>query len=154
MVDYILRSSLHLTLHFTEALPRPQVPSKNKKGARGVNGKEAKRGCLGDLAFKMEDDNRHNICRSQNAFIFQDRPVYVAFLEQKLPCPHVFCTGKGSFLKIDGVDRYYHTIHRKAVTDKELNKEARKAMKILYGKETSGCLRKFTNIRSQQVIIL
>ena len=102
----------------------------------------------------MADDNSHNICRSQNAFILEERPVHVAFLDQNLPCPHVFCTGKGSFFKIDGIDHYYRTIHRKAVTDDELNKEARKVMKILHGEETLRCLRKFTNIRSEQVIIL
>ena len=118
-----------------------------------VNGKEAKHGRLGDLAFKMADDNSHNICRSQNAFILEERPVHVAFLDQKFPCTHVFCRGKGSFFKIDEIVHHHHTVPRKAVTDDEL-KEARKVMKILHGEETLRCLRKFTNICSEQVIIL
>ena len=108
---------------------------------------------LGDLAFKMVDDNSHNICRPQNAFILEERSVHVAFLNQKLPCLHIFCRGKGSFFKIDGTDHHYCTVHPKAVTDNVL-KEARKVMKILHGEETLRCLRKFTNIRSEQVIIL
>ena len=131
----------------------PSAEQKKKKGSAGVNGKEAKRGRLGDLAFKMADDNSHNICRSQNAFILEERPVHVAFLDQKVPCPHVFCRGNGSVFKIDGIDHHYRTVHRKVVTDNEL-KEARKVMKILHGEETLRCLRKFTNICSEQVIIL
>ena len=125
------------------------VAKKKKGGARGLMGRKRNAERLGDLAFKMADDNSHNICRSQNAFILEERPVHVAFLDQKLPCPHVFCRGKGSFFKIDGIDHHYRTVHRKAVTDNEL-----KVRKILHGEETLRCLRKFTNIRSEQVIIL
>ena len=105
---------------------------------------------LADLAFKMA---ANNLCSAESVFDHHERPVHVAFLDKKLPCPHSFCKDKSCFYKEDGIDHHFRTVHRKTITNEEL-REAQKNMKILHGDETLRCLKTFSNIRARQVIII
>ena len=96
---------------------------------------------LADLAIKMEDQN---ICQAENVFLNSARPVHVAFLQHKVPCPHAFCKRNVCFYKEDGLDHHFPA-------GKDERREAKKRLQILHGEETIKCLKKFSDLRATQV---
>ena len=52
-----------------------------------------------------------NICQAENVFLNSARPVHVAFLQHKVPCPRVFCKRNVCFYKEDGLDHHFRIVH-------------------------------------------
>ena len=48
----------------------------------------------------------------KNPFDYDKRPVHVAFLNKKLPCPHQFCSKNLIFFEEGGLDHHMRAIHR------------------------------------------
>ena len=86
---------------------------------------------LADLAIKMAD---LNICQAENVFLNSARLVHVAFLQHKVPCPHVFCKRNVCFYKEDGPDHHFPA-------GEDERRKAKKRLQILHGEETIKCLK-------------
>ena len=117
-------------------------------------GRAEKRKRLADLVFNMADHQdkmaEHEHKKKERAFDLAIRPVHVAFLNKRVPCPHVFCKGKFLFYKEDGLDHHYRTIHRIPVEAKYIH-GGKSLLRCLHGEETLKCLQEFSDLRSRQV---
>ena len=111
---------------------------------------------LADLAIKMADQNICQLdinfcqpCQAENVFLNSARPVHVAFLQHKVPCPPVFCKRNVCFYKEDGLDHHFRIVHHFPAGDER--REAKERLQILHGEETIKCLKKISDLRATQV---
>lgn len=88
---------------------------------------------------------------SKKPFDYAKRPVHVAFLNKKLPCPHQFCLNNHIFFEEGGLDHHMRAIHRTKSNNEDM-KAARRLLNKLHGEETARCLKEFFHLRSAQVL--
>ena len=88
----------------------------------------------------------------KNPLDYDKRPVHVAFLNKKLPCPHQFCSKNLIFFEEGGLDHHMRAIHRTKSSDEDM-KATRSLRNKLHGEETARCLKEFFYLRSTQVLL-
>ena len=98
------------------------------------------------MADKMIDEAEI----STNPFNYRRRPVHMAFLNKKLPCPHIFCAQNVAFFEESGIEHHWRVIHNKKLNTDDMH-NAHKFMRKIHGEETLRCLGELFCMRSTQV---
>ena len=73
-------------------------------GAQGRKGRRKEERRLADFVFKMAES-----VMADDYAIFKNefRPVNLAFLEEKIVCPHPSCEGEAVFFQKNGLQQHY-----------------------------------------------
>ncbi len=72
----------------------------------------------------------------------ENRPFHRAYLDKKLPCPHVSCAAQlgGSFYEETGLAQYYRTNHAAdrigRLRDENIERQAWRLLRLKHGEET------------------
>jgi hypothetical protein len=103
------------------------------------------------MADKMIDEAEI----STNPFNYRRRPVHMAFLNKKLPCPHIFCAQNVALFEESGIEHHWRVIHNKKLNTDDMH-NAHKIMRKIHGEETLReetlqCLGELFCMRSTQV---
>ena len=92
--------------------PGAVAEAKTEEGARGLMGRDGIAKRLADLAFKMAADN---LCSSESVLDRQERPVHVAFFDNKLPLSTNFLQGQEVLFYEDDINHHFCTVHQKII---------------------------------------
>ena len=79
------------------------------------------------------------------------RPVNLAFLEEKIVCPHPSCEGKAVLFQKNGLQQHYRLRQPETSFQPKIEHAALVKMKKLHAKETRNVLDKLFETRSRQV---
>ena len=79
-----------------------------------------------------------------------ERPVHIAYLEGKVPCPNPMCN---DFYKKEGLSHHYRIKHPEAKYEENVQREADIIMKKLHGQETRKVIEKMLETQQVQYII-
>ena len=150
--DLFLSLSLGRLQKTATALPHSQTSLSFFEGqvhARTKGrGKGARR--LADFVFKM-------VARAiaDDYVIFRPlfRPVHLAYLEQKIACPHPQCKEEPVFCQRNGLQHHYRRCHPEARFLPKIEEAAVARMKTLHGRETRNLLEKLFENRSWKVAL-
>ena len=85
---------------------------------------------------------------------FQNRPFHRAYLDGKLPCPHILCKSNCGkvFFEEQGIAQHFRIKHRGIVLDEEKQlRDARRMFRFSHGEETKRYLEILSNERLIEV---
>ena len=106
---------------------------------------------LVDPVFKMADGLMADSIQTEN---FENRPFHRAYINRKLPCPHISCRGEAGklFFEEKGLAQHFRAKHVGVFFDEEkFTQEAWRLFKFLHGQETKQHLERLTEGRLLQV---
>ena len=106
------------------------------EGAQGWKGREKRGRRLADPVFKMAAKSMADFLEYQD---FQNRPFHRAYLDGKLPCPHILCKSNCGkvFFEEQGIAQHFRIKHRGIVFDEEKQlRDARRMFRFSHGAET------------------
>ena len=79
----------------------------------------------------MADNEVTGADTSRKPFDYSKRPVHIASLNRKLPCPHHFCSKNVFFFEVGVLDHHMRAIHKAKVRDDDM-KAARRLLNELF----------------------
>ena len=84
---------------------------------------------------------------------FESRPFHRAYINRKLPCPHISCRGDAGkvFFEEKGLAQHFRAKHVGVFHEEKFTREAWRLFKFLHGQETKQHLERLTAGRLLQV---
>ena len=84
---------------------------------------------------------------------FESRPFHRAYINRKLPCPHISCRGETGkeFFEEKGLAQHFRAKHVGVLDEEKFTREVWRSFKFLHGQETKQHLERLTAGRLLQV---